>query len=219
VILSIGGIKGGSGKTTLAINIAVARSLKKRKVLLVDADDQRSSTMWSQKREELKINSTITTIHLTGSSVLSQVKRLANDYDDIIIDVGGRNNASLRASLLVCDIFLTPFRPRSLDIWTLEELIEILKEANELNTSLKVFAVLNQADVRGKDNEEAISVCKEYPLINSLKIVISQRKIFPNSINEGLGILEYNPGDRKAEKELKNLISKIYLKDTKEICQ
>ena len=219
MILSIGGIKGGSGKTTLAINIAVARSLKKRKVLLVDADDQRSSTMWSQKREELKINNTITTIHLTGSSVLSQGKRLVNDYDDIIIDVGGRNNASLRASLLVCDIFLTPFRPRSLDIWTLEELIVILKEANELNTSLKVFAVLNQADVRGKDNKEAINVCKEYPFVNPLKTVISQRKIFPNSINKGLGILEYIPMDKKAEKELKNLISKIYLKDIKEICQ
>ncbi len=213
MILSIGGIKGGSGKTTLAINIAVAKSLKKRKVLLVDADEQKSSTMWSQKREELKLDNRITTIQLTGSSVLSEVKKIFKNFDDIIIDVGGRNNSSLRASLLVSDVFLTPFRPRSLDIWTLDELTEILREAVAINPKLSVCAVLNQADFRGRDNAEAMGIFKDYPIINPLKAVISQRKIFPNAINEGLGILEYTPSDEKAEKELKSLISKIYRKD------
>ena len=82
MILSIGGIKGGSGKTTLAINIAVAKSLKKRKVLLVDADEQKSSTMWSQKREELKLDNRITTIQLTGSSVLSEVKKIFKNFKE-----------------------------------------------------------------------------------------------------------------------------------------
>lgn len=210
MILSVGGIKGGSGKTTIAINIAVSRALKKRKVLLVDADDQQSSIMWSQKREELGVSANITTIHLTGSSVLSQVKKITKDYDDVIIDVGGRNNASLRAALLVSDTFLTPFRPRSLDIWTLEELNEVLSEAIAINENLKIFSVLNQADFRGKDNTEALSVFKDYPFIHPLRTVISQRKAFPNSINDGLGILEYTPLDEKAKEELKKLISKIY---------
>lgn len=210
MILSIGGIKGGSGKTTLAINIAVARSLKKRKVLLVDADEQRSAIMWSEKREELQEKTEITTIHLTGSSVLSQVKKMVKNYDDIIIDVGGRNTSSLRAALLVCDMFLTPFRPRSLDIWTIESLKSILQEAQIINPDIKAFSVLNQADARGTDNKDALSILKDCQIIQPLKCIISQRKVFANSANEGMGILEYSPTDEKAEKELRKIVSKLY---------
>ena len=210
MILSIGGIKGGSGKTTLAINIAVARALKKHRVLLVDADEQRSATMWSAKREDLKTETEITTIHLTGSSVLSQVKKMSKDYDDVIIDVGGRETSSLRAALLVCDTFLTPFRPRSLDIWTIENLESILDEALTMNSKMNIFSVLNQADSRGRDNSDAFSILKDCRSIQPLKSMISQRKIFANSANEGMGILEYNPLDEKGEKELKKLVSNLY---------
>jgi chromosome partitioning protein len=65
MILTIGGIKGGSGKTTLAINIAVARALKKQSVLLIDADEQKSASMWSEKRDALKLDTPITVVHLT----------------------------------------------------------------------------------------------------------------------------------------------------------
>jgi len=212
MILTIGGIKGGSGKTTLAINIAIARAFKKKNVLLVDADDQKSSLMWSEKRDETSCHTMITTVHLTGSSVLSQVKQLSKNYDDIIIDVGGRNTASLRASLLVCNIFLTPFRPRSLDVWTLNEIEELLSEATLMNPNLRAFSVLNQADVRGSDNQDAFSILKESSLLSPLPCTVSQRKVFANSASMGLTVLEYQPRDEKAIQEVIQLISKIYSK-------
>lgn len=192
------------------MNIAVARALKGRKVLLVDADDQKSASIWSEKREELKTKKPITTVHLTGSSVLSQVKKLSKDYDDVIIDVGGRDTASLRAAILVCDFFVTPFRPRSLDIWTIQMLEDLIKEAKSINTKVRVFSVLNQADARGTDNKDALSILKESAIIKPLQCVVSHRKVFANAASEGMGILEYSPIDKKGEKELKSLISKIY---------
>lgn len=212
MILTIGGIKGGSGKTTLAINIAVARALKKQSVLLIDADEQKSASMWSEKRDALKLDTPITVVHLTGSSLLSQVKKLAPNYENVIIDVGGRNSSSLRASLLVSDIFLTPFRPRSLDIWTVEKLEELLEEATSMNPSLKAYSILNQADVRGSDNKDANAILKESNLITSLSCAISHRKVFANAASEGQGILEFKPADKKAEKELSKIILKLYQK-------
>ena len=212
MILTIGGIKGGSGKTTLAINIAVARALKKQSVLLIDADEQKSASTWSEKRDTLKLDTPITVVHLTGNSLLTQVKNLAPNYDGVIIDVGGRNSSSLRASLLVSDIFLTPFRPRSLDIWTVEKLEELLEEAISMNPSLKSYSVLNQADVRGSDNKDANSTLKESSLIAPLSCAISHRKIFANAASEGQGILEFKPSDKKAEKELITIILKVYQK-------
>ncbi len=214
MIVSVGGIKGGSGKTTLAVNLAVYKASKGKKVLLVDADDQKSTLTWSEARDTLDSDITgktqINVIHLSGSSVLTQVKKLSKDYDEVIIDVGGRETSSLRASLLACDIFLTPFRPRSLDIWTIERLEEILIEAQTMNPKMKAFSVLNQADPRGSDNIDANQVLKDSRCIKPLNCVISQRKIFANAISEGKGILEYIPIDKKAELELIEMIYKLY---------
>ena len=214
MILTVGGIKGGSGKTTLAINIAVARSLKKERVLLVDADDQKSTLLWAEQRSNLNLKNPITVVHLSGTSILSQVNQMARDYDQVIIDVGGRDTASQRAALLSCDVFLTPIRPRSLDVWTLEKLNLLLEEATALRPTIKSFAILNQADARGVDNKQTKQILKEVPTLTCLPMLICQRKVFSNSITEGLGVLEFEPTDIKANKELKKLVSNIYHKDT-----
>ena len=210
MILTVGGIKGGSGKTTLAINLAVARSLKKERVLLVDADDQKSTLLWSEQRSFLKLKTKITVIQLSGTSILPQIHEMSKDYDQVVIDVGGRDTASQRASLLACDIFLTPFRPRSLDVWTLDKLNLLLEEARSLRPNLKAFSVLNQADPRGSDNKESRKILKEITGLENLPCSVCQRKIFSNSITEGLGVLEFEPEDLKAKKELKKLVSMLY---------
>ena len=210
MILTVGGIKGGSGKTTLSINIAVARSLKKERVLLVDADDQKSTMLWSEQRSTLNLKNKITVVHLSGTSILSQVTEMSKDYDQVVIDVGGRDTASQRAALLVCDIFLTPFRPRSLDIWTLEKLNLLLEEAMTIRTKLKAYSIVNQADPRGSDNKETQKILQEISGLTSLSSPVCQRKVFSNSITEGLGVLEFEPTDLKARKELKRLVSILY---------
>lgn len=210
MILTVGGIKGGSGKTTLAINIAVSRSLKKERVLLVDADDQKSTLLWSEQRSFLKLRNKITVIQLSGSSILTQINEMSKDYDQVIIDVGGRDTASQRAALLVCDTFLTPFRPRSLDVWTVDKLNLLLEEARAIRHNLRTLSILNQADPRGSDNKESRKILKEISGLETLPCSICQRKIFSNSITEGLGVLEFEPEDLKAKKELKKLVSILY---------
>lgn len=210
MIIAIGGIKGGAGKTTLAVNIAVALSLKKKRVLLIDSDNQKSSIKWSIAREELENKNSITVVHLPETSVISQVKKMEPDYDEVVIDVGGRDNTALRAAMLICDIFLTPFRPRSLDIWTLDEIESLLNEGQSLNPKMKAFSVINQADPRGSDNKDAKKILSKSDVLIPVKGMICQRKVFSNSIAEGMGVLEYSSIDKKAEKELKKLISIIY---------
>ena len=70
---------------------------------------------------------------------------MINNYDDIIIDCGGRDTASLRAALTVSDIFLVPFQPKSFDIWTTEKVCALVEEAKSLNDHLISYAVINCA--------------------------------------------------------------------------
>lgn len=214
-IIVVGGIKGGSGKTTLSTNLAVVRSLEKgNKVLLVDADEQRSACDWAEHRESLGIPTPWTTISLLGASVRNQLMKMAKDYDDIIIDTGGRDTTSQRSALTMADLFLIPFQPRSLDVWTLGSVSSLVNEIKTVNPNLKAFAVLNRGDVQGSDNSGAAEILKEKESegIFYLTETVCQRKAFANAIAEGLGVVELKIPDKKAIAEIKQLCKALFEK-------
>ena len=80
MIYTIGGIKGGSGKTTLAVTLAVMLSKKGRKVLLVDADKQATATDFSQWRNESLEQTGFTSIQLADVQVRNEVLKMKADY-------------------------------------------------------------------------------------------------------------------------------------------
>jgi chromosome partitioning protein len=206
----VGGIKGGSGKTTIATNLTVMRSLDGKKVLLVDADEQKSSTDWASQRDCMSIKTNWSTIQLSGKSIYSQLQRISQDYDDIIIDVGGRDTTSQRSALICADIFLIPFKPRSLDIWTIGSLKKMIEEVSSVNPSLKSIAIVNQADARGSDNLEALEIIAKSPELTCIQGSIGNRKSFCNAAAEGLGIIELKNKDMKAMEEMNVLYKYIF---------
>lgn len=210
MIIVIGGIKGGSGKTTIATNLAVMRSTCK-KVLLVDADEQRSAWDWSQQREAVEpalLKGSFSIVCMGGKSIHSNLSRLISDYDDIIVDTGGRDTISQRSALCVADILILPFKPSSIDIWTLVPIKQILDEC--LSPGLLVYGVISQADSLGKDNEEALEILREFENIQAVESTIGNRKAFRNAAAEGLAVCELLPEDKKASKEMKSLYDLIY---------
>lgn len=212
MIVVVGGIKGGSGKTTLATNLTVLRAVEGNKVLLVDADEQRSASDWAEQREGLGIYTTWSTIQLSGKSIYSQLEKMGADYDEIIIDVGGRDTSSQRSALTIADVFLIPFKPRSLDIWTLGLVKTLISEIKAVNPGLICLAVINQADSRGIDNEEAVEVLKDCEDLTCLPMSIGHRKAFANAAAEGLGVIELDKQDKKANEEIRELDEYIYVK-------
>src|SRR3954466_2938275 len=162
MIIVVGGIKGGSGKTTVATNLAVMRSADGHDVLLIDADDQETASDFTILRNErIPAGAGYTSIKLTGPPVRPGPLRLADKYYDIIIDTGGRDTASQRAALSVADVLLVPFVPRSFDVWTLEKVGALVTEMLPANSTLKAFTFLNRADPRGQDNDDAAQVLSE----------------------------------------------------------
>lgn len=210
MIVVIGGIKGGSGKTTIAINLAVIQAQEGKKLILIDADDQKSSSDWVEHRENREIPTPWTTVQLTGPSLRKQVIKLKDSYEEIIIDTGGRDTASQRSALLIADIFLTPFQPKSLDIWTGRSLSNLIEEVLTLNPELKAFAFINRGDPTGSDNEKALQIIKEFNNFSCLPFTIAQRKAFSNATAEGLSVIEMKKKDKKAIKEIKEISKYIY---------
>lgn len=209
-IITVGGIKGGSGKTTTAVNITISLSNISRDVLLVDADDQESATDFTKWRNHnLNNKAGYTSVKLAGEAVRNEVLKLKNKYEYIIIDTGGRDTSSQRAAISISNLFLIPFIPRSIDIWTIEKVKKLIIEMKTINPDLKSVAFINKADSIGKDNDEAAQILSEIEHILFLNTYICNRKSFCNSITQGLGISEFSPKDIKAQNEFEDFFLQI----------
>lgn len=209
MILAVGNVKGGVGKTTLAVNLAIALSRVDRDVLLIDGDEQGTAIAFTELRTTSKGSCGYTAVALQGAAIRTQVRQLAKKYSDIVIDVGGRDTGSLRAALTVADVVLIPVQPRSFDLWGVDQTADLVKEAREINQGLRAVAVINAADFQGKDNEAAAEALREVEGLECAPVLIVRRKAFPNAAAGGLSVLEYD--DPKASAELTKLIDFIFV--------
>ena len=205
-IITVGGIKGGSGKTTVATNLTVLFAADGRDVLLVDADDQETATdftAWRNKSADGQAG--YTAIQLSGDAVRTEVLRLAAKYDDIVIDTGGRDTTSQRAAMTVSNLYLVPFVPRSFDVWTLERVAKLIEEMRPANPALRAYAFLNRADAGGNDNADAADYLKDATTIEFIDLPLGGRKAFSNAAAEGKSVTELKRKDTKAEIEIRAL--------------
>lgn len=205
MILTVGNVKGGVGKTTLAVNLAIALSRQGHDVLLIDGDEQGTALAFTEIRSSYKNgNPGYTAVALHGAAIRSQVRQLAPKYADIVIDVGGRDTGSLRAALTVAELVLIPVQPRSFDLWGVDQTADLIREAREINDQLRAVAVLNSADSQGKDNDAAADALREISGIELAPAMLVRRKAFPNAAASGLSVLEHN--DPKASEEFIRLL-------------
>lgn len=206
MIYTVGGIKGGSGKTTIATNLTVFLLQQGRDVMLVDADDQESATDFTSFRHQ-SLNGEIgyTAVKLTGRELHANVTRLATKYDDIVIDTGGRDTVSQRSALTVSNAYLVPFAPRSLDIWTLRKVENLIDEVMPFNPGLQCLTFINKADARGTYKDEAADLLRGAANLQFLNTSVGTRISFANAAAAGLGVLEVRPVDEKAIQEVNEL--------------
>ncbi len=211
MIIVSGGIKGGSGKTTIATNFAIMRSCEGRDVLLVDADDQESATDFTNVRDETTHGKCgYTSVKLSDMGVLREIRKLQDKYDDIIVDTGGRDTKSQRSALTIADVLLVPFVPRSLDVWTMEKVEELLEEIKTVNPGLVAYSFLNRADAAGSENDQTKEFLRESQIVTYVDCPLGYRKAFGKAIAQGLSLVELKPQDAKATEEMTALFQHVF---------
>ncbi len=210
MIYTIGGIKGGSGKTTIATNLTVYLAKEGRDVILVDADDQESATDFTSIRHQMLDGAVgYTAVKITGTELNTNVARLAKKYDDVVIDTGGRDTVSQRSAISVSHVYLVPFAPRSLDIWTLRKVESLIAEMSPFNPDLVCLTFINKADARGTYKEDTADLLRESQHVQFIDAPIGNRISFANAASSGLGVIEMKPTDEKAVLEITDLYNGI----------
>jgi len=211
MILSTLNTKGGVGKSTLALNLAILRTLAGKDVLLIDGDRQATLMQAIAQRSLTGTLPVISVTHFTDGPLLrAQVLQARAKYDDIIIDAGGRDSTALRAAMMVSDVVLIPFQPRSFDVWGVGDMAELVKEACSMRDGLRAYALLNGADARGSDNASAAEAVAELEHIQYLNMPIGRRKALADAAGAGLSVVEWKPRDTKANAEITSLYNSLF---------
>lgn len=210
MIIAVGGTKGGTGKSTLATNLAVMLAGAGQDVLLVDADEQATAVDFTNMRNQNRDGGAgYTCIALKGRALITELRRLAPKYHEVVIDVGAGDNASQRAALAVADLYLVPLAPRSFDVWTLDKVAGLVEEARINNPELRACAVINRADAAGSENAAAAEIIRSQPGMELLEVVVGNRKSYAKAATAGLAVVELRPQDGKAAQEMGALIREL----------
>jgi chromosome partitioning protein len=182
--------KGGVGKTTLAIHLAVTAILKKKKTAIIDLDPQASVYGWWNGRE-VDNPDVISAQAVALPSITEEAIR--QKVDLMLIDTAPHSESAAIAAAEHADLVLIPCRAGILDIRAINASIKIAKLAE---TSAVVL--LNAVPAHGARGEAAKEAIKKY----KIKVVPHQmglRVAYDDAILEGLGVAEFEPHGKAAE--------------------
>lgn len=213
MIVILGGEKGGTGKTTLATNLAALRVIRGHDVLLIDTDKQESANFWSLTRNEHPAqNKQIVTALKLGGSVLRLGQTPYQIYEDIIIDAGGRNSVELRATMTIADSLYIPIQPSQFDIWTLQRMNDLVHEARRVNPKLKAGVIINRASSNPvvTETQETVEILKDYDQLAFSGLIIHDRIAYKRAAAQGLSVEEVQPSDARAVDEMHRFYQEVY---------
>jgi len=205
-VITIAHQKGGTGKSTISLNLAVELS-KKHSLKVIDLDYQKSLTIFNSIRKEKNLNS-LEIIHYNSQKEL--MKFLDNNEDLILIDSGGFDSDLNRIAILGADLIITPVSDNLIELYGLEAFKKILQELKEINQGLKSFILLNRVEPRAtkflQELEKYIKSNSDY--FTLLEAVIRRRVDFAKSFELGKSVVEIDKNS-KASMELNKLINNI----------
>ena len=203
----VGNLKGGTGKSTVAFNLAVWLAYDKAGVKAFDLDPQCTLVDVNDVRVEDGYEPTFEV-----STDLAQLEAMAKDKKSkqpIIVDMSASNMFAMEKAISLADRVIIPIQPSQADIWSTQRFLKIVNN-NIAKKTTEVFGFLNRADthIGVRETDEAEQALKMMQGIKAIGIRLHQRTAYRRSFSEGLAVFELDPMG-KASKEMKKLATML----------
>jgi chromosome partitioning protein len=189
-VLTVAQQKGGAGKSTLAIHLAVAWSKAGKKVAIVDIDPQASVSHWDERRGSNghgngHASELPHVVKLSGWRTASEVERLGREHDLVLIDSPPHAATEARIAVRAAQLVLVPMQPSLMDLWATQATLDMAKAER-----VPALIVLNRVPARSRAAEEVASEVANIgaPLADAR---IGNRVALASALHRGKGISEY----------------------------
>jgi len=205
MIIAVLNQKGGVGKTTIAIHLAMAFARQQgTRVLLVDADPQGSALDWSAARTADPL---FPVVGLPKKTLHRELPSVAADYTHVIVDGPPRVNDVARSAILASDLILIPVQPSPYDVWAAKEIVDLLGEVASFKETIKSAFVINRKIVNTAIGRDVTEALQAYP-VPVLQAQVCQRVSFAESASSGQTVLEMDAGSL-ASQEILALVREV----------
>ena len=204
----VGNLKGGTGKSTVAFNLAVWLAHDKSGVMAFDLDPQCTLVDVCDVRQEDGFEPIVEV-----STDLDKLTKMARDKKNkkpIIVDMSATNMFAMEKAISLADRILIPIQPSQADIWSTQRFLKIVRNNINKKRKTEVLGFLNRSDthIGVRETAEAEQALKMMQGIKALGIRLHQRTAYRRSFSEGLAVFELDPMG-KASKEMKKLATML----------
>ncbi len=214
IVISACTQKGGASKSTCLVNIAAVLVNQGHRVLVLDSDEQPTSSKWGSSRSRRHADAPMILFDQAYGDISDELVDRSKNYDFVLVDTAGHASKEMRSAFLVSDIVLTPCRVSLADADSLPYMDNLVRLARQINPELKAYTFLSCAptDALSKDIKPAREAILGYPELTLLDTIIRHRQCYIDSIGEGLGVIEFkakSPSITKAKEEITSLVQEI----------
>lgn len=202
-IITIAQQKGGSGKTTLAVNLATAFLAQGKSVGLLDTDPQGSLGKWFMKRiENFGEDPNLRFSTATAWGISYELRSLSDKVDVVIVDTPPKADSDLRPALRAADLVLVPLSSSHVDIWATQDVLDLADRAGK-----RAFIVMNRSRLGTKLGAEVMEAVKELDA-EVMTASLGNRIVFAEALGNGQGAVEAKKTSPAAT-EVFNLIKEV----------
>ena len=208
-VFSIANQKGGTGKTTLSMNLAAGLA-KRGRTLLVDADPQGSAGQWAGLAPDDRMFP-VSVIAVAGN-LAKEIERFRRDYDFVVIDCPPTlETESTRLAMSASDKILIPVQPSPVDLWASVRLADTIEHLRPTKPDLKAYLIVNQVEPRSALSRAMHDALAEFA-IPALNSVLRRRAIYRTAAVEGASVFCLGKRAQPAAEEIDSIINEVLSK-------